>query len=94
MKTAMSAPAIWLVLTALADPVAAQVDIRSRFPVGDAIEAPKPQDLKVVTRVVPAATRLQQLNQSVFTFCSYPAIGSLAARSSANATRFPRRPGK
>jgi hypothetical protein len=44
MKTAMSAPAIWLVLTALADPVAAQVDIRSRFPVGDAIEAPKPQD--------------------------------------------------
>jgi hypothetical protein len=58
MKTAMSAPAIWLVLTALADPVAAQVDIRSRFPVGDAIEAPKPQDLKVVTRVVRAATRL------------------------------------
>jgi hypothetical protein len=50
MKTAMSAPAIWLVLAALADPVAAQVDIRSRFPVGDAIEAPKPQDLKVVTR--------------------------------------------
>jgi len=92
MKTAMSAPAIWLVLTALADPVAAQV--RSRFPVGDAIEAPKPQDLKVVTRVVPAATRLQQLNQSVFTFCSYPAIGSLAARSSANATRFSRRSGK
>ena len=30
MKTAMSAPVIWLVLAALADPVAAQVDIPSR----------------------------------------------------------------
>ena len=50
MKTAMSAPVIWLVLAALADPVAAQVDIARRSPVGDAIEAPKPRNLRPVTR--------------------------------------------
>ena len=36
MKTAISAPVIWLVLAALADPVAAQVDIARRSPVGAA----------------------------------------------------------
>ena len=50
MKTAMSAPVIWLVLAALADPVAAQIDIARQSPVGEAIEAPKPQDLRSVTR--------------------------------------------
>ena len=50
MKTAMSAAVIWLVLAALADPVAAGVDISRRSPVGEAIEAPKPQDLRPVTR--------------------------------------------
>ena len=50
MKTAMSAPVIWLVLAALADPVAARVDVARRSPVGEAIEAPKPQDLRSVTR--------------------------------------------
>ena len=50
MKTAMSAAAIWLVLAALADPVAAGVDIARRSPVGEAIEAPKPQASRAVTR--------------------------------------------
>ena len=51
MKTAMSAPVIWLVLAALADPVAAQVDIPSRSAVGERlIEAPKPQNLRPVTK--------------------------------------------
>jgi metallopeptidase family M12-like protein len=50
MKTLMSAPVIWLVLAALADPVAAQVDVARRFPVGAAIEAPKPLDFRSVTR--------------------------------------------
>jgi hypothetical protein len=50
MKTAMSAPAMWLVLAALADPVAAGVDIPRRSPVGEAIEAPKPRDSRSVTR--------------------------------------------
>jgi hypothetical protein len=50
MKTATSAPVIWLVLAALADPVAAQVDIARRSPVGAAIEAPKPGNLRPITR--------------------------------------------
>jgi len=56
MKTAMFAPAIWLALAALADPVAAQVDIPSRSAVGETrpafelIEARKPQNLRPVTR--------------------------------------------
>jgi len=50
MKTAMSAHVIWLVLAALADPVVAQVDIPRQSPVGEVIEAPKPQDLRPVTR--------------------------------------------
>jgi Metallo-peptidase family M12 len=50
MKTAMSAAVIWLVLAALADPVAAGVDIPRRSPVGEVIEGPKPQDLRPVTR--------------------------------------------
>jgi hypothetical protein len=50
MKTAISAPVIWLVLAALADPVAAQVDIARRSPVGAAIEAPKPGNLRPITR--------------------------------------------
>jgi hypothetical protein len=37
MKTAISAPVIWLVLAALADPGAAQVEIPSRSPVGEVI---------------------------------------------------------
>ena len=50
MKTAMSAAVIWLVLAALADPVAAGVDIPRRSPVGEVIEGQKPQDLRPVTR--------------------------------------------
>ena len=56
MKTAMFAPAIWLALAALADPVAAQVDIPSRSAVGETrpafelIKARKPQNLRPVTR--------------------------------------------
>jgi peptidyl-Asp metalloendopeptidase len=56
MKTAISASVIWLVLAALADPVAAQVDTSSRTAVGETravfkvIEARKPQDLWPVTK--------------------------------------------
>jgi len=56
MKTAMSAPVIWLLLAALADPVAAQVDIPSRSavsetrPVVELIEARTPQALVPVTK--------------------------------------------
>jgi len=50
MKTAISALVIWLVLAALAVPVAAQVDIPRRPPVGEVSEALKPQDLRPVTR--------------------------------------------
>jgi hypothetical protein len=56
MKTAMFAPVIWLALAALADPVAAQVDIPSRSAVGETrrafelIEARKPQNLRPVTK--------------------------------------------
>jgi len=50
MKTAMSAPVIWLALAALADPVAAGADVARRSPVGEAIEALKPQDSRSVTR--------------------------------------------
>jgi len=56
MKTAMFAPVIWLALAALADPVAAQVDVPSRSAVGETrpafelIEARKPQDLLLVTK--------------------------------------------
>jgi hypothetical protein len=56
MKTAMFAPVIWLALAALADPVAAQVDIPSRSTVGETrpvvevIEARKPQNLRSVTK--------------------------------------------
>jgi hypothetical protein len=50
MKTAISAPVIWLVLAALGDPVAAGVDVARRSPVGAVIEAAKPQDLRPVTR--------------------------------------------
>ena len=50
MKSAMSAPVIWLALAALADPVAAGVDVARRSQVGEAIEVPKPQDLRSVTR--------------------------------------------
>ena len=56
MKTAMSAHVIWLVLAALADPVAAQVDIPRRSAVGETrpvvevIEARKPQALMPVTK--------------------------------------------
>ena len=46
MKTAISAPVIWLVLAALADPVAAQVDIPRRSPVGEAIEAREAAELE------------------------------------------------
>jgi hypothetical protein len=50
MKTAISAPVIWLVLAALAVPVAVQVDIPKLPPVGEVSEALKPQDLRPVTR--------------------------------------------
>jgi hypothetical protein len=56
MKTAMSAPLIWLALAALADPVAAQVDIPRRSAVGEmrpAVEVigpRKPQNLRPVTK--------------------------------------------
>jgi hypothetical protein len=56
MNTAMSAPVIWLVFAALAEPVAAQVDIPSRPAVGETrpafevIEARKLRDLWPVTR--------------------------------------------
>jgi len=56
MKTAMFAPVIWLALAALADPVAAQVDVPSRSAVGETrpafelIEARKPQNLRPVTK--------------------------------------------
>ncbi len=50
MRTAISAPVIWLVVAALADPVTAQVDIARRPPVGAAIEAPKPGNLRPITR--------------------------------------------
>ena len=50
MKPAISAPVIWLVLAALADPVAAEVEIPRRSPVGAAIEAPKPGNLRPITR--------------------------------------------
>ena len=50
MKTAISAPVIWLALAALADPVAAQVDLPRRPPVGKVSKALKPQDLRPVTR--------------------------------------------
>jgi Metallo-peptidase family M12 len=50
MKTAISARVIWLVLAALTDPAAAGVDIPRRSPAGEIIEAPKPHDLRPVTR--------------------------------------------
>ena len=56
MKIAMFAPVIWLALAALADPVAAQVDIPSRSAVGETrpavelIDARKPHKLRPVTR--------------------------------------------
>ena len=56
MNTSISALVIWLTLAALADPVAAQADAPRRPAVGETrsvvevVEAPKPQDLRPVTR--------------------------------------------
>jgi len=56
MKTATSALLIWLALAALADPVAAQIDIQSRPAARETrlaievIEARKPRDLRAVTK--------------------------------------------